>query len=345
MMLHTSSVAASFGRLDGALTVFEDGATGGVAGLIPMLRRAEVVASSRLDGNQASLINLMDSEAGLAVAGPARDVAELCALNEVAGRVIVTESPTAWLLEVHGALMKRLGHPGVGWRTAPLWIGASGATREESRHIPPSPDQIPALMQEWQQSMQMSAMEEPLVKLSRSLAALETIHPFTEANARVARLWLQQGLIQSGFLRHPVLLWSPQLQQRGRDARQAVQALRAGKGDDPWTPLFISLLRQAADETTDLICRAAALRARHRRTIISDFGRSVPQALRLADALVAAPLIDIKGVMELTGVTFPAANDLVRRFERSGLLVEVTGNTRNRRFRYAPFVRIFLDDE
>jgi hypothetical protein len=56
-------------------------------------------------------------------------------------------------------------------------------------------------------------------------------------------------------------------------------------------------------------------------------------------------MVDIKGVIELTGVTFPAANDLVRRFERAGLLVEVTGNARNRRFRYAPFVRIFLDDE
>ncbi len=79
--------------------------------------------------------------------------------------------------------------------------------------------------------------------------------------------------------------------------------------------------------------------------IIADFGRAVPQALRLADALCAQPMVDIKGVIELTGVTFPAANDLVRRFERAGLLVEVTGNARNRRFRYAPFVRIFLDDE
>jgi hypothetical protein len=133
--------------------------------------------------------------------------------------------------------------------------------------------------------------------------------------------------------------------RRRHEARQAIQAQRSDKGDHSWTQLFASLLQHAADETTEIVCRVAALRSSHRQLIAADFGRAVPQALRLADALCAQPMVDIKGVIELTGVTFPAANDLVRRFERAGLLVEVTGNARNRRFRYAPFVRIFLDDE
>jgi hypothetical protein len=50
-------------------------------------------------------------------------------------------------------------------------------------------------------------------------------------------------------------------------------------------------------------------------------------------------------VIELTGTTFPAANELTGRFVRAGLLTEITGHARNRRFRYAPYVRIFLDHE
>jgi Fic family protein len=332
-------LARAFGRLDGALAAF-----GNADQLVPMLRRAEVVASSRIDGNQASLIDLLDAEAGLTVTGPARDAAELRALSDLAGRLPSALSPAAWLLKVHGELARQLGQPGVGWRTAPLWIGPSGSTRAEARHIPPSPEQVPGLMLEWEQSWDKDGNLNPILKLSGSLATLESIHPFTELNARLGRLWLQQALIQLGLIRNPGLLWSGQLLRRRHEARQAIQAQRAGN-DDSWTRLFTSMLRQAADETTEVVCRVAALRSAHREIVIAEFGRAVPQALRLADALCAQPMVDIRGVIELTGVTFPAANDLVRRFERAGLLVEVTGNARNRRFRYAPFVRIFLDDE
>jgi len=333
-------LARAFGRLDGALAAF-----GNVDELGPMLRRVEVVASSRIDGNQASLIDLLDAEAGLTVAGPTRDVAELQSLSDLASVLPTSLEPSAWMLKIHGELARKLGHTSVGWRSAPLWIGPSGSTRAEARHVPPPPEQVPSLMLDWEQSWQEFADIDPIVKLSGSLAALETIHPFTELNARVSRLWLQHGLVLLGLIRNPNLLWSGQLLRRRRDVRQAIQAQRSDKGDDAWTRLLASMLQEAADETTEVVCRVAALRTQHRKAIIAEFGRAVPQALRLADALCAQPMVDIKGVMELTGVTFPAANDLVRRFERAGLLVEVTGNARNRRFRYAPFVRIFLDDE
>ena len=339
MSFQTEPLMRAFGRLEGALAAFGEG-----AGLTAMLRRTEAVASSRLDGNQASLFDLLDLEAGLAVTGPSRDTAELHALADVMAGLPDAMKPTDWLLQVHGDLVKRLGSTGLGWRSAPLWIGASGATRAEARHIPPSPDQIPVLMLEWEQSFLKEGDSGSLLKLSHGFAALESIHPFTDANARVARLWLQHALVEAGFLKHPILSWSVVLVRRAHEARQAIQAQRSARDTDPWTPLFISLLRQAADETTDIVCRVAALRSRHRQLIAANFGRAVPQALRLADALLATPMIDVKAVLELTGVTFPAANDLVRRFEQAELLVEVTGNARNRRFRYAPYVRIFIDD-
>jgi Fic family protein len=331
-------LARAFGRLDGALS-----ACGNADELGPMLRRAEVVASSRIDGNQASLIDLLDAEAGLVVTGPARDVAELRALSDLAGQLPDVLPPAAWLLKRHDELAKRMGRR-AGWRSVPMWVGASGSTRAEAQHIPPSPELVPNLMLEWEQSWPNDRWIDPLVKLSSSLAALESIHPFTEMNARVTRLWLQHGLVQLGYIRNPGLLWSGQFLRRRHDVRLAIQALRSGD-DESWTRLFASMLLQAADETTDVVCRVAALRRVHGKMIVADFGRAVPQALRLADALCIQPMVDIKRVIELTGVTFPAANDLVRRFERAGLLVEVTGNARNRRFRYAPYVRIFLDDE
>jgi phage/plasmid-associated DNA primase len=43
----------------------------------------------------------------------------------------------------------------------------------------------------------------------------------------------------------------------------------------------------------------------------------------------------------LTGTTYAAANQLVSRLEELGILLEITGYARNRRFRYEPYVALF----
>jgi hypothetical protein len=46
-------------------------------------------------------------------------------------------------------------------------------------------------------------------------------------------------------------------------------------------------------------------------------------------------------VGEITGLTYRAAADLVERFVSHDLLEEITGQSRNRQFRYSPYVGIF----
>ncbi|MNO05480.1 hypothetical protein D3C81_2268800 [compost metagenome] len=52
-------------------------------------------------------------------------------------------------------------------------------------------------------------------------------------------------------------------------------------------------------------------------------------------------MADIKG---MTGTTYAAANTLVAKLVELGILLEMTGYARNRRFRYEPYVRLFIDD-
>jgi hypothetical protein len=48
-------------------------------------------------------------------------------------------------------------------------------------------------------------------------------------------------------------------------------------------------------------------------------------------------------VRKLTGTTYAAANTLVARLVDAGVLSEMTGHARNRRFRYAPYIALFSD--
>jgi hypothetical protein len=63
----------------------------------------------------------------------------------------------------------------------------------------------------------------------------------------------------------------------------------------------------------------------------------------LLDLLFERPLININLVRDQLGVVYRTAAKLVDRFVELGLLEEITGAQRNRRFRYAPYLALFSD--
>ena len=75
--------------------------------------------------------------------------------------------------------------------------------------------------------------------------------------------------------------------------------------------------------------------------IVEGFGRVAGNALKVVEQLYQRPLITVKEVQELTGVSYPSANQLVVRFVESGLLSEITRRTRNRVFRYGEYIELF----
>jgi DNA-binding MarR family transcriptional regulator len=70
---------------------------------------------------------------------------------------------------------------------------------------------------------------------------------------------------------------------------------------------------------------------------------SAANAYLVLEHLYRQPIISANQVKDLTGTSYPAANNLVKRFEELGLIEEVTGKARNRRYRYSPYIDLFDD--
>jgi Fic family protein len=327
----------ALGRLDGAFRALHDADS-----VASLLRRKEAVASGQLEGVQASLLNLLDAEAGVAPAGSARDTSEAVALTSLLGTFWVPSVET--MISAHDQLMRGMGRRAIGVRSSQNWLGTAGASLAEASFVPPAPAEISALLEDWQQYLDAGDALHPVVKLALTYAQLESIHPFMEANGRMTRAFLQMQLRVTGLLGHPALLWSQQLQRDRQSAQRALHALRRQGDVDTWVQFFLRAIARAAQDSCDVLQRVIALREQHRHEVCAQFGRVVPQALGVVDALIARPMLSIKDIIELTGTSFPAANELAQRLVRAGILAEITGQARNRRFRYAPYVRIFIDD-
>jgi DNA-binding MarR family transcriptional regulator len=62
------------------------------------------------------------------------------------------------------------------------------------------------------------------------------------------------------------------------------------------------------------------------------------------ERLYERPIMSVSDVRELLGTTFAGANQIVQRLVDLKILAEITGQARNRRFRYDTYVRLF-DEE
>jgi Fic family protein len=76
------------------------------------------------------------------------------------------------------------------------------------------------------------------------------------------------------------------------------------------------------------------------KVIASELGGNA-LALPLLDFLFEQPLVTISTVERKLKCVYVTASKLVEHFVRLGLLKEITGHRRNRRYRYEPYLALF----
>ncbi len=64
----------------------------------------------------------------------------------------------------------------------------------------------------------------------------------------------------------------------------------------------------------------------------------------MLEHLYEHPIVSVNEVQALIGTTYSAANSLVSKFVGSGILHEMTGHARNRKFMYRSYINLFHDD-
>jgi Fic family protein len=87
------------------------------------------------------------------------------------------------------------------------------------------------------------------------------------------------------------------------------------------------------------------LREKHRTLITEHLGRAAGNGHRILEHLYKRPIISVKEVRSVTGTSNPAANQLVQKLVEHGIVNEITGQKRNRRFRYESYIRLFEEPE
>jgi Fic family protein len=301
--------------------------------IAPYLRR-EAVLSSRIEGTQASLADVLAEEAGQPPNAPADDVLEVrnyvSALEYGIQRLDTLPLSLRLVRELHGELLDGVrggsATPGE-FRRSQNWIGPPGSTLATASYVPPPPQEMARALVEWERFLHRREELPDLVQCALMHEHFEAIHPFLDGNGRVGRLLITLFLIERGRLSQPLLYLSEYIERERRDYYACLQRIRTHGDWVGWLHYFLAGVRWSA--------RRAARQARELMDLREAMRRSVsdsPKALALVDELFANPHINAARVKALLGVSDPTARAALAELERAGLIHETSGRQWGRQY-------------
>jgi len=328
----------------------------GVAGLVPSIDwllysaiRKEALLTSQIEGTQATLVDLFDKEAGLAVSNT-DDVEEVTnylrafrwtqdTLRDPKGLPMSVRL----LRQAHRLLMD--GARGAGRQPGELrksqnWIG--GTRPGNAVFVPPPPDHVPALLADLERFIHQADTPDtlpPLVRIGLVHVQFETIHPFLDGNGRIGRLLIAALMEQWGLLSQPLVYVSGYLKQHQSEYYQRLSAVRTNGDWEGWIAFFLEGVARATDTAERGIVALASLINTDRRRLLQA-PKITPASIRLFELLPLMPIFSIDQVCERLNTTFPTATAAVKTLETLGIVAEQTGQKKNRHYSYQAYVEL-----
>lgn len=159
------------------------------------------------------------------------------------------------------------------------------------------------------------------------------------------RLLITFFLCEQKILQQPVLYLSHYFKQNRAGYYDRLQAVRDQGDWESWLEFFVKGVLSVSREATETARQIIALREDHRQRITEELGRAAGNGHRILEYLYERPILDVAKIEELLGITYAGANALVSHLTKMGLLQEITGQRRNRVFRYAPYLNIFSETQ
>ena len=326
----------------------------GVSGLVPSVDwllysaiRKEALLTSQIEGTQATLTDLFNDEAGLAISNT-DDVEEVS--NYLRAFRLVRQNlrdpkglpiSVRLLCDAHRLLMngargsdKRPGE----LRRSQNWVG--GTRPGNAVFVPPPPERVAALLAELERFIHQARPRlPPLVRIALIHVQFETIHPFLDGNGRIGRLLIAALMESWGLLPEPLMYLSGYLKQHQAEYYRRLSAVRTDGDWESWAAFFLQGVEAAATEAERGIVAVASLVAADRRRLLAA-PRAGAVSLRLFELLPMMPRFTIEQVRQKLNTTFPTATAAVTLLEGLGIVNELTGLKKNRSFSYQTYIEL-----
>ncbi len=306
----------------------------------------EATQSSRIEGTQTNIEDAFKDATDLSPE-LRDDWAEvqnyIHAINTAIKSLETLPLSSRLLRQTHAVLMAGVRgerkQPGE-FRTSQNWIGVS---LKNAVFVPPHHEHVPELMSDLERLLHADDFfVHPLIRIAIAHYQFETIHPFLDGNGRLGRLMISLYLASAGLLHKPALYLSDYFERNKTAYVDHLMAVRQGNHLRAWLVFFLFGVEETARASAAVFRAVLDLKQRIEREVLPRFSaRRQDNAQALMRQLYARPVIDVKWATDTTGASINTAAALIADLVAFGVLVEVTGQRRNRLFVFQEYLDIF----
>jgi Fic family protein len=337
-----SDADRALGRLDGVASILPNPDL-----FVAMYVRQEAVLSSQIEGTQSTLEDVLVYEADTNGETRIKDVAEVvnyvAAMNEGLQRLHSLPLSLRLLREIHARLLADVRggqrQPGE-FRRSQNWIGAAGCTLNQADFVPPPPHEMQTALENLEKFLHERKSLPVLIHCGLAHAQFETIHPFLDGNGRVGRLLITFLLCEREILKHPLLYLSYYLKAHRAQYYDRLTSVRNDGDWEGWLKFFLRGVFEVSISATETAREILALRERHRQL----FTERVPgtaNALKLLDFMYENPVFSVNKARDHLDCAYGTAASIVQELIGLDIVREITGQHRNRLFRYDAYLSLF----
>lgn len=315
--------SAAVARYDGTLAAIPNAAV-----LLSPLTTQEAVLSSRIEGTQATMGEVLEFEAEGDSPGLSeerrediREVLNYRAAMRLAEKLLADFPLSQRVIrEAHRVLLEGVRGQGKApgeYRRIPNWIGPAGCTIEQARFVPISADKLPDAMSAWERYAHEDAADR-LVQLALLHAEFEALHPFLDGNGRLGRMLVPLFMWQNGLIQRPMFYVSAYLEANRDEYYDRLLAVSRDGDWTGWCRFFLNALKAQAEENQHKAAAILSLYEAMKRQV-AELTRS-QYAIHALDWIFGRPIFKSSDFVASAGIPEPTAKRILPELREAGVL-------------------------
>lgn len=294
--------------------------------LLSPLTTQEAVLSSRIEGTQATLEEVLEFEA-LAICDDDKheDILEILNYRQAMYMAVewLKERPITLNLvrKMHFELLNSVrgrNRARGDFRTSQNWIGKHGTAIEEATYIPPSPERLMDLLSNLESYIHFQE-KDPLVQLAIVHAQFEIIHPFLDGNGRLGRILIPLFLYEKQMLSSPMFYISAYLEAHREIYYAKLEGITQDHNWEDWIEFFLTAVIEQA--------KSNAQKAKAILDLYQRMKKDIPQiarsqfSIQALDTIFERPIFFATEFSKRSGIQRASATRILNALKEQDILI------------------------
>ena len=296
--------------------------------LLSPLEAQEATLSSRIEGTQATLNDVLQFQAGGRVEEEKRnDIQEIAnyrrAMAHASQRLkslplsgrLLKESHKILLSGVHG----KSKNPGE-FRSGPVFVGNLGGTIRQARYIPPDAQYIAKLFSNLEKYMH-NEEKDALVQTAIIHAQFEIIHPFWDGNGRIGRLFIPLFLYSKQIISAPCLYLSEYLEAHRDEYYERLNNISTLRNWEQWITFFLQAIITQSQRNVQKAQKIISLK--EQAILKIQKGTHSQYTSHIVNFIASNPIFTSTQFRNETNIPRPSTARLLVALERVGIISKI----------------------